>query len=64
MVAGIYAPVSGEVVDICQATLGAPDSLNADAYAAWLFRIKPADAAEVAQQLGVLLDADAYVATL
>ena len=52
------------MVDICQATLGAPDSLNADAYAAWLFRIKLADAAEVAQQLGVLLDADAYVATL
>lgn len=61
---GIYAPVSGAVVDINQAAVDAPDLLNTDAYAAWLFRIKPADAAEVAQQLGALLDADAYGATL
>lgn len=61
---GIYAPVSGEVVDINQAAVDVPDLLNADAYAAWLFRIKPTDVAEVAQQLSALLDADAYGATL
>ena len=60
----IYAPVSGEVVDINQAAADAPDSLNADAYAAWLFRIKPTDTAQCATELGALLDAAAYDATL
>jgi len=60
----IYSPVSGEVVDANQAAVDAPDSVNADAYAAWLFRIKPADAAKCATELGALLDAAAYDATL
>ena len=60
----IYPPVSGEVVDINQAAADAPESVNADAYAAWLFRVKPADGAQCAAELGGLLDADAYVATL
>ena len=34
--------------------------MNQDAYGTWLFRIKPADAAE----LGKLLDAAAYRATI
>ena len=55
----IYAPVSGEVVDINQAAADAPDSVNADAYANWLFRVKPANLAE----LDGLLDAAAYAAT-
>jgi glycine cleavage system H protein len=59
----IYSPVSGEVVEINQAAADAPESINADAYAAWLFRIKPADAAKCATELGALLDADAYAAT-
>lgn len=60
----IYSPVSGEVVDINQAAADAPEAVNADAYATWLFRIKPANAAELATQLGGLLDAAAYAATL
>jgi glycine cleavage system H protein len=60
----IYSPVSGEVVDANQAAVDAPDSVNADAYAAWLFRIMPADAAKCATELGALLDANAYDATL
>jgi len=60
----IYAPVSGEVVDANQAAADAPESVNADAYAAWLFRIKPAEAAACATELGGLLDAEAYAATL
>ena len=60
----IYAPVSGEVVDINQAAADAPESVNADAYAAWLFRIKPADAAKAKAELDALLDAAAYGATL
>jgi len=60
----IYSPVSGEVVAINQAAADAPESVNADAYAAWLFRIKPADAAACATELDGLLDAAAYAATL
>ena len=52
----IYAPIGGEVVAANQAAIDAPESVNQDAYAAWLFKIKPADAAE----LGALLDAAAY----
>jgi glycine cleavage system H protein len=59
----IYSPVSGEVVDINQAAVDAPDSVNADAYAAWLFRVKPTDSAKCTAELGSLLSADAYVAT-
>ena len=52
----IYAPVSGEVVAVNDAVADAPDSINADAYAAWLFKIKPADAGAI----NGLLDAAAY----
>ena len=60
----IYSPVSGEVVEANQAAVDAPDTVNADAYAAWLFRIKPADAAKCTTELDALLDAAAYDATL
>jgi glycine cleavage system H protein len=52
----IYAPIAGEVVDSNQAAVDAPESVNQDAYAAWLFKIKPANAAD----LNGLLDAAAY----
>jgi glycine cleavage system H protein len=56
----IYSPVSGEVVAANQAAVDAPESVNADAYATWLFRIKPSNPSE----LDALLSADAYAATL
>jgi glycine cleavage system H protein len=40
----IYAPVTGEVVAVNDAVVDAPESINANAYDAWLFKIKPADA--------------------
>ncbi len=52
----IYAPVTGEVTARNDAALDSPESVNQDAYAAWLFKLKPADAA----QLNGLLDAAAY----
>ncbi|MBK9625401.1 MAG: glycine cleavage system protein GcvH [Rhodocyclaceae bacterium] len=55
----IYAPVSGEVIAINDAAVDAPDSVNADAYAAWLFKVKPSNMSE----LDSLLDAAAYTAT-
>jgi glycine cleavage system H protein len=52
----IYAPLSGEVVAVNEDVSAAPESINADAYSAWLFKIRPNDASA----LGGLLDADAY----
>ncbi len=52
----IYAPVSGEVVAVNTAVSDAPDAINADAYSAWLFKIKPSDAGAI----NGLLDAAAY----
>ena len=60
----IYSPVSGEVLEVNQAAADEPESVNTDAYATWLFRIKPAAAAQCATELGGLLGADAYAATL
>ena len=39
----VYAPMAGEVVAVNDESPAAPETLNADAYEAWLFRIKPAD---------------------
>ncbi|NHZ91319.1 glycine cleavage system protein GcvH [Massilia sp. CCM 8733] len=52
----IYAPVSGECIAVNDAVADAPDSINTDAYAAWLFKLKPSDAGAI----DGLLDATAY----
>jgi len=52
----IPAPLTGAIVAVNHAVADAPERLNQDPYAAWLFRIKPANAAELAG----LLDAPAY----
>ena len=52
----IYAPLSGEVVAVNDAVAAAPESINADAYSAWLFKLKPSDA----NAINGLLDAAAY----
>jgi glycine cleavage system H protein len=52
----IYSPISGEVVGANDALAGAPEQVNEDAYAAWIFRVKPDDAG----QFEKLLDAAAY----
>lgn len=54
--ADIYAPVSGEIVDANAGLADAPEKVNQDPYAAWMFRIKPDNPADV----DALLDAAAY----
>jgi glycine cleavage system H protein len=56
----IYAPVGGEVTAVNADLPATPERVNEDAYAAWLFRLQPADGAAA----GKLLDAAAYAATL
>jgi glycine cleavage system H protein len=52
----IYAPIAGEIVARNDALLDKPESVNQDAYAAWLFKLKPANPTEI----NTLLDAAAY----
>lgn len=54
--ADVYAPVAGTVTAVNQDAADAPESVNQDAYAAWLFKLKPDNAAD----LDGLLDAAAY----
>jgi glycine cleavage system H protein len=56
--ADIFAPVTGEVLAVNPELADAPEKINQDAYAAWMFKLKPAAAAE----LSGLLDAAAYQA--
>ena len=48
----VYAPISGTVTEVNTAVSDAPESVNEDAYAAWLFKMKPANAADVDALLG------------
>ena len=52
----IYSPVAGEIVAGNDALSGAPEQVNQDAYAAWMFRVRPDDPAALEK----LLDAAAY----
>jgi glycine cleavage system H protein len=57
----IYSPVSGEVIEVNAALVKHPELVNQDPYgAAWLFRLKLSDPAEV----DALKDAAAYTAQL
>ena len=52
----IYMPAAGEVIAVNDDLANSPEKVNADAYGAWMFRIKPDNAAD----LGKLMDAAAY----
>jgi glycine cleavage system H protein len=54
--ADVYAPITGEVTAANPELASAPEKINQDAYAAWLFKLKPANAAD----LDNLLDSDGY----
>jgi glycine cleavage system H protein len=54
----IYAPVSGEVLAFNDSLEDAPQQINEKPYEAWIFRLKPANSAELAG----LLDAAGYAA--
>ena len=54
--ADVYAPISGIVTEVNQAAADAPETVNQDAYAAWLFKMKPDNVADINK----MLDATAY----
>ena len=47
----VYAPVAGTITAINSDLVSSPEAVNQDAYAAWLFKMKPAKAADLDTQL-------------
>ncbi len=56
--ADVYAPVAGEVTAANSELDSSPEALNSDPYGAWIFKMKPDNAADVA----AMMDAAAYQA--
>ncbi|MEQ9914749.1 glycine cleavage system protein GcvH [Pectobacterium polaris] len=57
----IYAPISGEILEVNEDLEGSPELVNSAPYAdGWLFRIRISDESD----LDELLDAEAYQASL
>ncbi|MDX1697709.1 MAG: glycine cleavage system protein GcvH [Thiohalobacterales bacterium] len=57
----VYAPVGGEVIEANDGLADTPETVNQDAYGeGWLFRMQPADAADLDQ----LMDNEAYAGFL
>jgi glycine cleavage system H protein len=56
----VYAPVAGSVVAVNSALAEKPEMINTNAFEAWMFRIKPANVADI----NALLDAAAYQANV
>ena len=56
-VSDLYAPISGEVLEVNEELLGAPDTLNTDPYGdGWIIKLTPHDSGE----LDMLMDAGDY----
>jgi glycine cleavage system H protein len=56
----VYAPIAGEVVAVNDDVTNSPEKINQDAYGAWMFKLKPANAAD----LDGLLNAAGYQAVV
>ena len=56
----VYAPIAGEIVAANDGVTSTPEAVNQDAYAAWLFRVRPSDPAA----MDALLDARGYQAVI
>jgi len=52
----VYSPLNGEVTEVNEKVGAAPESINDDPYAGWIFKMKLSDAG----QLDDLMDAAAY----
>jgi glycine cleavage system H protein len=60
-VSDVFAPLSGEVVEVNEALKDGPDAINDDPYGAgWMVKVRLSDSSEADD----LMDADAYRASL
>ena len=56
----VFAPMSGKIIAVNDAAADAPETINENAYAAWLFKIQPSNPGEYDD----LMDANAYLAVI
>jgi len=56
----VYAPLAGEIVAANAEAVATPEAVNQDAYAAWLFRIRPTEPSA----MDAMLDARGYQAVI
>ena len=57
----LFAPVSGEVVEINESVVDEPSQVNESPYdTGWLIKVRPDDQATLERELAALLDAEAY----
>jgi glycine cleavage system H protein len=56
----IHAPVSGEIVALNEELDAAPELINENPYAVWLFKIKPGSDNNLASELERLLSQEEY----
>ncbi|MDW8171106.1 MAG: glycine cleavage system protein GcvH [Anaerolineae bacterium] len=55
----VYAPISGEIIEVNEALSSAPETINADPYGAgWMVKVRISDSSALAD----LMDSDAYAA--
>ena len=54
----VFAPMSGKIIALNEAAKDAPETINENAYSAWLFKIQPSNPAEYDS----LMSAEAYLA--
>jgi glycine cleavage system H protein len=60
-VSDVFAPLSGEIVEVNGALVDSPETINEDPYGeGWLVKVRLSDASET----GSLLDAETYEGTL
>lgn len=60
----LHALLDGEVVEINQALINAPELINEKPYQAWIFRYRPSESYNIADIQKKLLSADAYQALI
>lgn len=60
----LHALLDGEVVEINQALIKAPELINEKPYQAWIFRYRPSESYSTADIQKKLLSADAYQALI
>ena len=63
-VSELFAPISGEVVEVNTELREHPERVNKDPHAAWMIRIRPSSSADPDADAAALLDATQYQAIL
>ena len=57
----LFAPVSGEVIEVNQSVVDDPSRVNDSPYdSGWLIKVRPDDESALQRELDALLDADGY----